>query len=374
MTRDAFGDRLLDLAYGELSGREARAVEAHAASCEACRAELARIRETRRLMSALPDEAPAADGERILLAAARQVADARTPRRRLAPWLWGATAAAFSLVAVAAVSYRIMAMRPGPLEPPDSDALLGGSYASPPPPAAPAPGEAPRREEAVRPRGAEAEAPAAAERAPATRALRKSAEARGEERSASAGRAERDAPVEAPPSDAEPERAAAAPPEPVAGAEAFDAPPPRSAHAPAEPPAAASGAKRAAPTAARAPAEAAPAPSAAAANEALRHRAALRDEGSPRAEVRTFPGCEGETLRRVERDPQGRLLRYVREGRIDGRHLRIEHVYRPDGALAGATVRDLDASGALLDADALGLELPSRAEEAGIDAPPRCGR
>jgi hypothetical protein len=37
-------------------------------------------------------------------------------------------------------------------------------------------------------------------------------------------------------------------------------------------------------------------------------------------------------------------------------------------------VRDLDVPGALLDAGAVGLALPARAEEAGIDAPPRCGR
>jgi hypothetical protein len=67
-------------------------------------------------------------------------------------------------------------------------------------------------------------------------------------------------------------------------------------------------------------------------------------------------------------------VRYVREGRIDGRRLRIEHVYAADGALAGVTVRDLDAPGALLDAGAVGLALPARVEEAGIDAPPRCGR
>jgi hypothetical protein len=369
MTRDAFGDRLLDLAYGELSGREAREVEAHAASCEACRVELARIRETRRLMSALPDEAPDAGGERILLAAARQAAEARTPPRRLAPWLWGATAAAFSLVAVAAVSYRL-AMRPGLLERPDSEALLGGPYASPPPPAAP-PAEAPSSaEEAVRTRAPEPAPPAAAERAPAVaspRVLRKQAEPRGDERSARAEEGGRGATVEDPPLEAEAGRATAAPPEPSADAEAFDAPSPRSAAAPAEAPAA----KRAAPR----PAEAASAPSAGAARaEALRDRSALGDAGSLRAEVRTFPGCDGETLRRVERDPEGRLVRYVREGRIGGRRVRIEHVYRPDGALAGATVRDLDASGALLDAAALGLELPARADEAGIDAPPRCGR
>jgi hypothetical protein len=374
MTRDAFADRLLDLAYGELSGREAREVEAHAAACEACRAELTRLRETRRIMSALPDEAPGPGGERILLAAAREAAEARAPRRRFPPWLLGAAAAAFSLVVVTAVSYRIVAMRP--LERPDSEALLGGPYATPPPAgpapagappiakpppadAAPAVAGAPPAERAIPHRGP------AAEPAPAS-ALRRKAAPAAEERTEEAEEAERAAP---PPSRAEAARAEAeraAAPEPSADAELLEAPAPRSAAAAPAAPAAPAG-KRAA------PAPAAPAPSAAGA-EPLRERAAIRAPARPGAEIRSFPGCEGETLRRVERDPEGRLVRYVREGRIGGRRLRIEHVYGADGALAGATVRDLDAPGALLDARALGLALPARAEEAGIDAPPRCGR
>lgn len=374
MTRDAFADRLLDLAYGELSGREARDVEAHAAACEACRAELTRLRETRRIMSALPDEAPGPGGERILLAAAREAADARAPRRRFPGWLLGATAAAFSLVAVAAVSYRILALRPGPLERPDSEAILGGPYATPPP-AGPAPADAPpiaKRPTAEAPAaaGAPPAEPAIPHRGPAAEpspapTLRRKAAPAPEER---AEEAERTAP---PPARAEAARDAAeraAPPEPPADAELPSSPAPRSAAAAPAAPAASAG-KRAAP----APAPAAPAPSAAGA-EPLRERAAIRAPARSGAEVRSFPGCEGETLRRVERDPEGRLVRYVREGRIGGRRLRIEHVYGPDGALAGATVRDLDAPGALLDARTLGLALPARAEEAGIDAPPRCGR
>ena len=68
---DAYTDRLLDLAYGELPKREAREVEAHAASCDACRAELARIRGTRQVMAALPEE-PAPDrGLRLSMPAQR---------------------------------------------------------------------------------------------------------------------------------------------------------------------------------------------------------------------------------------------------------------------------------------------------------------
>jgi hypothetical protein len=373
MTRDAFADRLLDLAYGELSSREASEVEAHAASCDACRGELARIRETRRLMAALPQEAPADGGERILLAAARQAAEARArvrprwgrasggateaPRGARVPWLWGAAAAAFSLLAVAAVSWRITAVSPGVLERPDSEVLLGGPYAAPPP----APDATPRDAEATRRPAPDPEPHPAPELAPSRgRGLREPAGVPARRRSR-AEEAERFAAVPDEASDAGP---FAAPP-PAAGAAAE----PAEAHrgstdvAPGgdEPSAAAPQAKRAAP-------EAAPAPVASSAPPA-----ALRAGGMPRAEIRTFEGCEGETLRRVERDAEGRLVRYVREGRIAGRRLRVEHVYGPDGALARATVRDLDAA-TLLDAGALGLELPARAEEAGLDAPPRCRR
>lgn len=359
MTRDAFADRLLDLAYGELPAREARAVEAHAASCDGCRAELARIRETRRLMAALPDEAPSDGGERILLAAARQAVEARAPRRVRATWLWGA-AAAFSLVAVAAVSWRIAAMREDALERSDSEALLGGPYASPPPggptaPVAPATPDPSAREATAG--GAShrevAPAPPPSARAPEARAIAKSAPA------PSQALRERAEAADGPGVRAEEAERFAAAPEP-SDAGGFAEPPAARAAAPEA--AAAPQAKRAAPR------EAAPAPVASSAP-----RAALRASEAPTAEVRTFEGCEGEALRRVERDAEGRLVRYVREGRIAGRRLRIEHVYGPGGAIARAIARDLD-SGALLDAGALGIELPARAAEAGIDAPPRCGR
>ncbi|HEY6098844.1 MAG TPA: zf-HC2 domain-containing protein, partial [Anaeromyxobacter sp.] len=137
MTRDAYTDRLLDLAYGELPKREAREVEEHAATCEACRAELGRIRGTRRVMAALPEE-PAPDrGERILLTAAREAADARRPRPLVPRWLLGGAVVAASVAVVAAVSFRVAEWSPRKDEP---NALLGDSpYASPPPAAAEAP-------------------------------------------------------------------------------------------------------------------------------------------------------------------------------------------------------------------------------------------
>jgi hypothetical protein len=372
MTRDAFADRLLDLAYGELSPREAREVEAHAASCEACRAELGRLRETRRLMAALPPEEPSPDGERVLIAAARQAAEGRPPRRALAPWRWGALAAACALLAVGAVSWRILAMRPGPLDPAGDDALLGrGPYAA-------APAQAPAAPEETRGAAGTSAAPEASRRSgePETRPFAKAppraapAAPVAPERRSRAAAPEAGATAKAAPSrdDAPP----AAPAEPRGRREeAEERAPERMAGAPGElrdegsPPPSAAAAP--APTAASPRGKRAAAPRAAAS-------AAPGEAAVPGTEVRTFAGCEGETLRRVERDAEGRLVRYVREGRIGGRRVRIEHVYGADGALARATARDLDGAGAPLDPAGLGVLLPARAEEAGIDAPPRCGR
>ncbi|HEY6100753.1 MAG TPA: zf-HC2 domain-containing protein [Anaeromyxobacter sp.] len=364
MTHHAFAEKLLDLAYGELPPREAGKVEAHAASCEACRAELARIRETRRLMSALPEEPAPERGERILFAAAREAAERGAPRRVLPPWLLGATVVAASLVAVGAVSYRILAMRPGPLMREDPEALLGPSpYAArPPAPASPAPESAERPAE-VRSLRADREEPAGAPPKQAER--KKAAPARGERRSIAY--AEPPPPVEreAPPASGPP-AVAAAPPAP---AEDARSPAPL-------PPAAAAGAVSDAPRpveserlgvarGSRPAAKAAGAPGA---------RSELAGEAPYRSEARTFARCEGESARRVEIDAGGRVVRYVREGRIGGRRVRIVHLFRPDGSLVSATAQDLDAGGAPFDPISAGIALPERAEEAGIDAPPRCGR
>ncbi len=388
MTRDAYTDRLLDLAYGELSRREAREVEAHAASCEACGAELGRIRGTRRIMAALPDE-PAPDrGERILIAAAREAAEARRPRRLVPRWLLGGAVAAASLAVVAVVSYRVIEIAP---RRDDRTALLGESpYATPPP--APEP-------------QASAPPPAQAEGGAADRdAARPAPEAKGivaePPRIAAAPRpSRREAPPSAPPArDGLQAYASPPPPAPapapsarleaesrgrVAAAErpADEAPkasaeaaaPPAMAAAPsasaAQPPRAAAGAapERASPGAMR--------KSAAAPEARAGYGAADTSAAAPlHAEVRRFPGCEGEALRRVEVDARGRTVRYVREGRVGGRRLRIDHAFDPDGRPAGVTVTDLDAPGVAVDARALGLSLPASAGEAGIDAPPRCGR
>lgn len=376
MTRDAFADRLLDLAYGELPPREAREVEAHAAACAACAGELARIRGTRRVMGTLPEEPAPERGEGILLAAAREAAERRRPRRLAPRWLVGGLAAAASVAVVATVSYRVFELRP---RRDDRTALLGEPGRVDPPRAAadaarapPAPAEglqgyaSPPPEPAVPPAGAAAPVPPSRRAAPPSRggpsappagsgAIRSApppaAPTPGPTRSAPPGddlalRAERgELALEAPAASAEAARVAAAPA-------------PRGATAP-EARLRARGKSAAAPEARQAaPGEVAD---------------SAEDAAPARVEVRRFPGCAGEALRVVEVDAGGRVVRYVREGRIAGRRLRIDHAFGPDGRLARATVVDLDAPGAALDPEALGLELPATAAEAGLDAPPRCG-
>lgn len=103
-------ERLLDRAYGELAPGEVREVEAHLAGCAACRAEAARIEETRGLYRRLGEE-PAPGGEGILLAAARQAAgEARPGRPRLLAWPRVAIGVALALV-VGGVSVTILSAR-----------------------------------------------------------------------------------------------------------------------------------------------------------------------------------------------------------------------------------------------------------------------
>jgi hypothetical protein len=110
----------------------------------------------------------------------------------------------------------------------------------------------------------------------------------------------------------------------------------------------------------------------AAAPEALGQRSDVA--GAPRPQLRAFDRCEGESSRIVEVDSEGRVVRYVRQGRFGGRRVRIVHTYRPDGSLAQVTAQDLDAGGETVDPRALGIDVTERAEDAALDAPPRCGR
>jgi hypothetical protein len=382
MSQDAFQDRLLDLAYGELSPREAREVEAHAASCPACRAELARIRETRRIMAALPDEPAPEAGERILLAAAREAARARRRAPLLPRWGWALSMAA-TLAVVGAVSYRILAMR-GPAERAETALLGNGAYQAAPAPEAPPPAPAGDAAEAEHRR----EAPMAdhAERAPAPpRAAAPAAKAAPRE----LAERERGAAFAPPPS---PPGAAAAPPAapapeagppsaPAASAQAARredavraAPAPQPAPAPSRAEAApprSDARRRAAAPATDAGADAQGAPQA----DALASYGFLRSAGRLRGEIRTFTDCPGEAWRKVETDPDGRVVSYVREGTIGGRRLRVEAIYGADGRLARTRVRDL-ADAAAPVRDARPGEVPGTPEDAAAataDAPPRCG-
>lgn len=143
MTHDELRDRLLDLACGELSPRDAREVEEHAAGCAACGAELAAMRGTRQVMSALPVEPAPEDGARVLVAAAREAVRGRAPRRAGRRWLWAAPLVA-SLALVVAVSVRVAAPPPPSAAHEDVHALRGEREAAPAaaPPAPPAGAEA----------------------------------------------------------------------------------------------------------------------------------------------------------------------------------------------------------------------------------------
>jgi hypothetical protein len=67
-------DRLLELAYGELSADEVRAVEAHVGECPACKGALEEIRGVRRVMAKLSQPAAPQDKLESLFAYAEQAA------------------------------------------------------------------------------------------------------------------------------------------------------------------------------------------------------------------------------------------------------------------------------------------------------------
>jgi hypothetical protein len=376
MTHEQLQDRLIDLAYGELTGRDARDVQEHVGACETCRAELARIGETRRLMSALPVEPAPPGRERILLAAAREAARRREPRRMLPRWLWGGSIVAASLAAVVAVSYRVVSMRPGSLGREDPNALMGQSPSAPPPRAeeeqatpvepkarssegdpflgAGPRGNAPepaREPPARRPRRF-ASPPPAVEEPPPAEETRKAARL--------ADRAPPDVAFREQPGRTDREEAHTDTARDSAAPAASAAAPPRSR---AMAPAPHAAAKAAAPEAAGAASRVS---SGDAADDAVARRDALRRAGRLRTEVRTFPGCDGELWRRVERDPDGRAVSYAREALLGGRRVRIEVIYRADGA--PAQVRVLDA------ASSAPIPGPSPWVPAAgdVDGPPRC--
>ncbi len=344
MTHEELRERLLDLAYGELSPRDARKIEEHAASCEACRAELGRIRETRRLMSALPEEPAPAKGERILFAAARGAAPRPGPRM-LPPWLWGGSLVAVSLAAIVAVSFRIASMRPRSPGRDDPNALMGeSSYARAPQPGATLPDRRePQAASPQQPQGAGAAA------TPAPRGAERR-ERKNERKSAEMAR-------RAPIADADSGQAAPEPPAAIAG------PPP-----PAAPPAP-SRAKAAAPSAARAPEASPEAVAGSPGPDPVARHEALRAAGRLRVEERTFPGCKHELWRRVERDADGRVVSYAWEEMVGTQRLRFEAIYGLDGRLVRKQALDAATSAP---EPTVKFRVPP-ASSVDIDAPPRCG-
>ncbi len=400
MTHEALRERLLDLAYGELSPRAAREVEEHADSCEACRGELGRIRETRRLMSSLPEEPAPAEGERILLAAAREAAGRRRTERALPRWVLGGSLVAASLAAVVAVSYRVATMRPRSAGREDVNALMGESpYARPPPPESAPPAESPappkaapepdarreppeetRRPHVERSRTAAAPPPASAEPAPPAAPAGEKKKARSERSEGPVtGFAAPAAPARPEPSArAEDERAPAPPGAYAVQDRARELPPSAAASAPPSPaPSSARperrgaerpevegsrAAKAAAPAREGAPADAAPA-----SDPVLRYEA-LRAAGRLRVEESTFPGCTHELWRRVERDPEGQVVAYSWEEMAGTQRLRLEGIYAPGGKLARK--RAFVGSTSVSDAFVKFRAPPAWAAE--VDAPPRC--
>jgi hypothetical protein len=339
----AVREKLLDLSYGELSRREAQAVERHLAGCEACRAELARIRETRAAMSALALEPAPEGGERVLLAAARQAAERVQERRRgrlLPPWVWVGSVGAVAIAAVVAVTVRLLPMGPGRIE--DPEALLGRAPASPaapaeslagqaPEPPSPAPG--PAEEAAVERRAEPAPGRAESRRPPARQATARPERVERVERVEAARdvSGEKLARLRAGPGPSAPEEApdaaAAAPPPSPAGAAAPERhAPSKGAAAPSRAPSEPAGAAEAEP-----PAPAGFAAGAGVAPDPVDSWERLRAAGRLQRSVRRFEGCPEEQVREIDRDPRGGVIRLATLRASAGW---VEQFYAPDGTLA----------------------------------------
>jgi hypothetical protein len=119
MNHESCRERLVELVYGELTGRQAREVERHLETCDACRAERDELLATRAAMHRL--EAPA-EPERldpVVLAEARRAAEAREGGSFAAALRgFGAKLAAGTAVAVllALVLMNVGRIEKGPLE------------------------------------------------------------------------------------------------------------------------------------------------------------------------------------------------------------------------------------------------------------------
>ncbi len=389
MTHGALREQLLDLAYGELSGHARRAVEKHVAGCDGCRAELERIRVTRRAMSALPPEPAPDHGESVLLAAAREAARAKErerPPRLLPGWLWGATIGALGVAAVVAVSVRVLEL--GPRRAREDDFLMGREGQAPrdgrtgeaprdlgPPPAAPP-------EAAAAPSGgglatAAPESPAPAKTAPARKAAKKPAAPVRREEEQTKEAAGFASPPPAPYAEA-PAPAFATPP-PYQPSVSPPAEPEKGAVAPAQ-----RRASSARPFAAP-PAAAVPGADLDVTDDPVARFERLARSGRLITEVLERGLCPGETRRQIDRDSTGRIVRFlVRVAEGDARE--VEGFYAGDGRLAAIRTTLRQAQGtvraggsALVRMGPDGLApgripraLPLHAGEIREDVPPRC--
>jgi anti-sigma factor RsiW len=348
MTTEPRREELLDLALGLLEPEEARALEAHAERCAACRAELAALRQTRQLVAGLPPLPAPERGAAVLLAAARQAAEAaaeaRRPRWALPRWLAGGALGLAGATALLLLVLRDpVAPTRGPLSE-DREALLG--------------------------QAAPAVAPAVARTADEGKAAEKGR----------AGPVARQAPPRA---GAPVEKRVATPIEERA------APPVESNVVARDQAREASSAAASEPPASVAP----PAParkSEAAVGGAGPGRAALARPSAPPARVMAddrsgeeAAPCRLERRRHLVRDGTGRLVGRVREGRYPAAGgevaLRVEERFGPDGKLLDATVRAGDRLYVVTDEDAAAGRLEplpgvllAPTAEAAEQAPPRC--
>jgi len=397
MTHETCRERLVDLAYGELSRREAAEVELHLSGCEACRAERDRLASTRAAMARL-DAPPAPErGDAVLLAAARKAAE---ERRRdsfsIALGAFGyklAAGTAFAVVAVFLVVNWKSALRP------PSDDFARAPAAAPamaPAPSAPAPSVSPAPTAPAAP-GTEprfATPPEdATEPPPRIRAEKKPA-APAPRGAGSGGPAVASAPA-APALNAAPRPLAAPPPTAAPAAPArpqvadeAGAPPERRDRAVAEsemgrPRAEKKASRRAAPEEYAAPGGAAapagpqarmrsaavePAPPVGAVARELERRHAANELSE--AQKRFAPCAGGDVRRTAWIDPEQRVRKLVRE-RADG--VLVEEWFDDRGRLREALVHGTSSSGPWARHVVVGEGGEERVEAAGglaPDAPP----
>jgi len=326
MNHEPRREELLDLALGLLEPAEARALEAHAAACAACRDELASLRQAHRLVAGLPPVEAPGRGAAVLMAAARQVAeaaaDARRPRWGMPRWLAGGAVGLAGAVALAVLLLRVQGPPArGPLSE-DREALLGQAGRVEAPAAArPAPVQADKQEAAPRPAGEPIAAAAPARRAPPPASPAPGAEGRPdlEDRLAVNGGAPSPAALKAMAPTASEATSNAAPPVPSAPERRKEA---RAALA--EGPEAG--------------------PRQAAARAALAEGPAMAPRSAAFGAAAAPPtSCWQEQQRRLLRDAGGRVAGRIREGRYPMAGgdvaLRVEERFGADGRLLGATAR-----------------------------------